>query len=163
MGWLFTKHASKSDIIRHLISPEENETRRREILAHCVRGKVLWLVIEITQKQTHNTQRFIGCCLLATEKGFGWGYKDMQESEHPFYYSCPLKYLEMVPEANAEWRTKVRKHHRQQNRKVEIGQKIGIINSTIPWVVIMSRRPLVGEYDGKRYRVPRRMLGDVLN
>ena len=68
----------------------------------------------------------------------------------------------MVPVANADWREHVRAYHRDRNRKVEIGQKVGIKGSTIPWVVITSTRPLTGEYGGRRYRVPRRMLGDVL-
>jgi len=55
-----------------------------------------------------------------------------------------------------------RADHRDRNRKVEVGQKVGIKGSTIPWVIITSLRPLTGEHGGKRYRVPRRMLGEVL-
>ena len=36
----------------------------------------------------------------------------MEESMHPYYYSCPLSYLELVPidqyGGNAEWREGVR-------------------------------------------------------
>lgn len=114
MGWLFTHAAGKADIIRELIAPEENETRRWETIAHCVRGNVLWAVIEITYKQEHRgNKRFIACYLLAKENGCGWGYKAMDESMHPYYYSCPLKYLDMAPVANADWRTKVRHHYRK--------------------------------------------------
>ncbi len=162
MGWLFTYDASKADIIRDLTAPEENETRRWETIAHCVRGNVLWAVVEITYKQENRRKRFIACYLLAKQDGCGWGYKDMEESMHPYYYSCPLKYLDMVPVANADWRTEVQTYHRNRNRKLRIGQKVGIKGSTIPWVVITSTRPLTGEYGGRRYRVPRRMLGNVL-
>jgi hypothetical protein len=112
MGWLFTHAASKADIIRELIAPEENETRRWETIAHCVRGNVLWAVVEITCKQEHRRKRFIACNLLAREKGCGWGYKAMEESMHPYYYSCPLNYLDMAPVANADWRSMVHSHHR---------------------------------------------------
>jgi len=162
MGWLFTHGASKADIVQRLTAPEENDTRRWETLAHCVRGNVLWSVVEITVKQENRRQRVIVCNLLASDRGYGWGYKDMDESVHPFYYSCPLKYLDMAPVANADWRAEVQAYHRNRNRKVAIGHKVGLKGSTIPWVVITSLRPLLGEYDGKRYRVPRRMLGELL-
>ena len=161
MGWLFTQGATKSDIINDLIAAEENDTRRWETLSHCVRGNVLWAVVEITYKQDKPRKRFIACYLLSHQK-LGWGYKDMEESMFPYYFSCPLKYLEMVPVANADWRAEVRKYHERRNRKVEIGQKIGLVDASIPWVVITSKQPLLGTYNGKCYRVPRRMLGDVL-
>ena len=34
MGWLFTQGASKADIIRKLVSKEENDKRRWETIAH---------------------------------------------------------------------------------------------------------------------------------
>ena len=162
MGWLFTHGASKADIVRRLTAPEENDTRRWDTLAYCVRGNVLWSVVEITYKQENRRHRVIVCNLLARERGYGWGYKDMDESVHPFYYSCPLKYLDMAPIANAEWREAVKAYHRNCNRKLAIGEKVAIKGSIVPWVVITSLRPLVGEHAGRRYRVPRRMLGEAL-
>lgn len=165
MGWLFKKDWTKSDLIKHLTKPEENEERRWETLRHCVRGNVLWSVIEITNKQDGSRLRFIGCHLLASHSDgygwYGWGYKDMCESMHPMYYSCPLQYLEMVPEvANESWRELVRFYH--QRRNVTVGQKVALIGSSIPWVTIVSKRPLIGEHNGVRYRVPSRFLGDSL-
>jgi hypothetical protein len=161
MGWLFTHGASKADIVRELTAPQENDIRRWETLAHSVRGNVLWSVVEITDKTVNRSSRVIVCNLLAREP-HGWGYKDMDESVHPFYYSCPLKYLSLAPVANAEWREAVKAFHRNRNRRLAIGEKVAITGSTVPWVVITSLRPLVGEHAGQRYRVPRRMLGEVL-
>lgn len=163
MGWLFIRGASKADVIDDLITPEENEERRWETIAHCVRGNILWSVVEITYKDDRPSRRFIVCYLLRSSQGDGWGYKYMEESVHPYYYSCPLKYLDMAPVADAEWRTKVHNHHGTRNRRLEKGQKVAIVgNDHVPWVIIQSLRPLLGEYDGRTYRVPRRMLGDVL-
>lgn len=162
MGWLFTYDAGKADIIRKLTAAEQNETQRRETITHCVRGNVLWAVIEITHNQKQRRKRFIACYLLGKQSGCGWGYKDMAESMHPYYYSCPLKYLDMAPVANAEWRAEVRAYHRNHGRKLEIGQKVGLKGSTIPWVIITSLRPLTGEHGGKCFRVPRRIVGEVL-
>ena len=164
MGWLFTHGASKADVIKDLITTEENDKRRWQRLAHCIRGNVLWAVVELTFKQEEERRQecFIACYLLQKSEGCGWGYKEMSESMYPYYFSCPLKYLDMVPVANSDWRADVRAYHQRRNRKVEIGQKIGLVNASIPWVVITSKRPLQGSHDGRRYRVPRRMLGEVL-
>ncbi len=112
MGWLFIRAARKADIIRKLVAPEEDETRRWETIAHSVRGNVLWAVVETTCKLEDRRKRFIACNLLAREKDCGWGYKAMDESMHPYYYSCPLKYLDMAPVANADWRSMVYSHYR---------------------------------------------------
>lgn len=162
MGWLFIYGATKRDLIVKLTSPEENATRRWEPLAHSLRGNVLWAVVELTDKTDQSRKRFIACYLLRSSRSDGWGYKEMEESMGPNYYSCPLKYLEMVPEANAAWREAVREHHHQRNRKVSVGQRIGLINASIPWVVVTSIKPLLGIYNGQCYRVPRRMIGDVI-
>jgi hypothetical protein len=164
MGWLFTQGTTKSDIINDLIATEENDTRRWETIAHSVRGNVLWSVIEITYKQDQPlpAKRFIACYLLKSDKGYGWGYKDMDESMHPFYYSCPLKYLSMVPQACAEWREGVRNYHRQRNRKVKIGEKIRLINAKVPWVEIVSVSPLLGTHKNVVYRVPRKLMGEAI-
>jgi hypothetical protein len=36
-----------------------------------------------------------------------WGHKPMSEEMHPYTYSCPLKFLDMVPSRCWEWRLKV--------------------------------------------------------
>ena len=77
-------------------------------------------------------------------------------------YSCPLKYLDMVPERNAEWRQKVREHHARRGRRFSVGQQVALIGCTIPWVRIISTNPLQGEYQGTRYRLNRAVLGEVM-
>ncbi len=163
MGWLFRSGYTKSDWIKALIKTEEDEQRRRVHLCHCVRGNVLWSVVEITEKQNNDRRiRYIACDLLASHgDGYGWGYKDMCESVEPFQYSCPLRYLEMVPEVtNALWRERVRLYH--QRRAVTVGQKVALIGTSVPWVTIVSTRPLMGIHNGVRYRIPGRFLGDVI-
>jgi hypothetical protein len=162
MGWLYTPGASRADIVRELTARQENATRTWETLAHCLRGNVLWAVVQITDKRDNQQTRYIACYLLAGHGGCGWGYKDMDESMHPFYYSCPLTYLDLAQVVDADWRAKVRAHHRNYNRQLAIGQKVALNGSTIPWVIITQLRPLVGEYGSRRYRLPRRLLGDVL-
>ena len=33
------------------------------------------------------------------------------ESMHPYYYTCPLSYLDLAPEQSADWRAGVRAYH----------------------------------------------------
>jgi len=170
MGWLYLSNHTKTDLIRELTAPEESEARRWETLAHSVRDNVLWAVVSITDKLKDTHKHYIVCHLLDREHGgTAWGYKSIDEGMHPHYYSCPLKYLKMVPEvACADWRKRVREYHQQRNqlrarsRKVKVGQKIGLVNASVPWVVITSKKPLRGDHEGKCYRIPARMLGEVI-
>lgn len=118
-----------------------------ECKAHCYRGNnfsgVLWTVWERTYTEMGykcflpvsenpvikgmpvkfpQVHRWIGCDLLQYHKGTdGWGYKPLEESCGPYYWSCPLGYLTMVPEVstdelvaagiNQEWRAGVREYH----------------------------------------------------
>jgi len=91
---------------------DEHASRRRVTIKHCYRGNafsgILWSVVET---QPH---RFIHCDLMHYINGW-WSYKPMVEADHPLYYSCPKKYLQLVPDGAphtcAEWREKVREYH----------------------------------------------------
>jgi len=128
MGWLFCAE-TKEELVNRLVRTEENENWRIQVIAHSVAGSQLWMVEEYTAKvqidaedwfkgraaEPGDTFRIIGLALLSKNGGhsaeYCWGYKSMDETVHPFYYSCPLKFLKMVPEACPEWRVKVRKWH----------------------------------------------------
>jgi hypothetical protein len=131
MGWYYTKGATKTDIIalltqeqpRQAASRWSNAEQRsvpcgydfsRKTLHQCVRSSVLWTVEEtIRYKEPVERDLFIGCYLLKGGRGEA-GYKPMDESMGPRYCSCPLAYLDMVPEANREWREKVRAYHAER-------------------------------------------------
>ena len=55
-----------------------------------------------------------------------WGYKDLDEAMFPYYFSCPLKYLDMVPieiyGGHPEWRERVRAYHAHQK---ELRRRVG--------------------------------------
>jgi len=109
----------------------------KKYLSHCFRGGrfsgVLWSVCEIrvsnkeTQEEEH-VQRFICCDLLRSVAG-EWGHKPMDEAMCPYYYSCPLSYLQLVPPevyegTCAEWRKGVRKYHAALAEKRQMRRKI---------------------------------------
>jgi len=164
MGWTFQHGASRADIIQRLTRPQENETGRWTTLAHCTKGNVLWSVVEWHRKDRGETRNFIACILMAPHKAVGWGYKEMDESVHPYYYSCPLAYLGLAPEACAEWREGVRRWHAQMSRKVSVGDIWSLVGCKVRMVEITSVRPLRGrgKHDGVLYRLSRKLLGDKL-
>lgn len=111
MGWLFTLGASRREIIAEVTQGWENNGVRTECLAKCASGNHLWTVWEQT-KDGGESERFICLFILDRGRGDGWGYKDVTESMGPTAVSCPLKYLDMVPDVpepyGAEWRERVR-------------------------------------------------------
>jgi len=119
MGWYFSRQ-TRDQLIRELIKPQAGDQARSEVIAHALRGNVLWSVVQVTAKQAGVFDRkeaeprtFIRCDLLE-RSGDKWGYKPLDESMHPYYYTCPLAYLEMAPVQSEAWREGVRAYHRLQ-------------------------------------------------
>jgi hypothetical protein len=55
---------------------------------------------------------FSGFLVEGEDGRWGWGYKDITESEHPSYFDCPLIYLKMVKDTpNEAWRAEVLADH----------------------------------------------------
>lgn len=124
MGWLFTQGQTLKELIVRQTKGWEHTQQDGTViknicLRHCYRGGsfsgVLWTVWERTFEKDGQpvkpADRWIGCDLLRFQNGYGWGYKDMAESMHPYFYSCPLGYLALVPVASEEWREGVRAYH----------------------------------------------------
>ncbi|WP_372166042.1 hypothetical protein [Xanthomonas axonopodis] len=117
MGWYFSSQ-SRPELIAQLIAPQETERASVKVIAHALRGNVLWSVSEVTAKAegVHRdlalgqSLRSIRCDLLE-RSGDQWGHKPLEECMHPYYYSCPLSYLDLAPEQSADWRAGVRAYH----------------------------------------------------
>ena len=134
MGWLFPYGATRKSLIADRTKPWEREVGdmlvRSECLKHCFRGGsfrgVLWTVwrrtFVVAGVEVQKEERWIGCDLFQYSKeNGGFGYKDMTEAEHPYYYSAPMSYLSLVPierfGGNEEWRAIVIEYHRRQAEK----------------------------------------------
>ena len=122
MGWYFSRQ-TRAQLIRELTEPQESESTRSEVIAHALRGNVLWSVARITAKQAGFMKLAAGDsinvirCDLLQGSGGEWGHKPLDESMHPYYYSCPLRYLDMAPVRSGEWREGVRIHHEQRRTR----------------------------------------------
>jgi hypothetical protein len=167
MGWTFPYHTdSKQDLIRDLTMPQDCPERDTvfRTLKQCVRGNVLWTLHE--SGKVGETRKWIGCYLLAKHGGDTWGYKDMDESMGPCYYNCPISYLDAADEPQeggyaVEWRAKVRALATEKSsRKPKVGEFWKLSNGQTH--KILSVKPLRGSYQYGIYRIPRRMLREVV-
>ncbi|WP_199063708.1 hypothetical protein [Serratia sp. ASV30] len=113
MGWLFS-HRSRRELIAALIQTDDTEHYQHVTLAHALRGNVLWSVVQSTPKDPAKTSHTVIHCTLMQGAAGSWGYKAMDESVHPCYYSCPKRYLTMAPAVCPEWREKVLAHHQRR-------------------------------------------------
>jgi len=143
MGWLFQPGSTRKGLVAERITAWERTTPdgitvKSTCIAHCYRGGnfsgVLWTVWERTFEKEGQpvkpTERWIGCDLLEySKRDEGWGYKDMEESMGPYFFSCPLKYLEMVPVVGSEsWREGVRAYHERQQEKRRAKKKLKTVS-----------------------------------
>src|SRR3546814_21001312 len=91
MGWYFSSQ-SRSDLIAELVAPQETERVSAKVIAHTLRGNVLWSVVEMTAKvegvhrdlSPGQSLRYIRCDLLECSGG-QWGYKPLDKSIPPSY------------------------------------------------------------------------------
>ena len=106
MGWSFIQGATKADIVARSRAGQSYGGVRIPPVASSLVGNHLWQV-----EQLPDGRRFIVLYLLGSEKGYGWGYKDLAESSYPYYFDVPLSFLKMAPVANEKWREAVRESH----------------------------------------------------
>jgi hypothetical protein len=129
MGWTFeTLSSTKKDYINRILQESFSPPNPCTLLDHAIRGNRLWVLAKPKDQPP-----FIILFLLEKCNGC-WGYKDMDETTGPFYYDCPLRFLDQSPEptdvrhshgdSGRTWRDHVREHHaasklrRQQRPKV---------------------------------------------
>lgn len=119
MGWTFVR-TSRDQLIRELIAPQETDRAHSTVVDHTLNGKVLWTVVRVTAQQAGvmnlavgESTCYIGCNVMEGSSD-RWGYKSLDESVNPYYYSCPLRYLDMAPEQCRKWREGVHAYHAQR-------------------------------------------------
>lgn len=184
MGWLYSSRWTRRGLVAHLTKEWNNKEEESNtnpfyigdtLIKHCYRGNaysgVLWVVWErymrnksddsITEKH-----RWIGCYLLKCVGG-DWGYKDMEESMGPCYYSCPLGYLDIVQDdPNEEWRKKVREYHdsRKLKFKPQIGKVLRMKDGVNPsHIRITSIKPFRGvDRFGSRWRIVKKHVAEQI-
>lgn len=172
MGWTFPYGATRRQVIEELTIAERLYGEKMgggcfRTLRHCCRGNVLYALHE-TVKGDGTSNKWIGVYLLQRDGSGDWGYKDMDESMHPYYYNCPVSYLDEADEPTTdgarEWRAEVRRRAAARtSKKPKKGETWSLQGCVIPSVRIMSARPLRGMYQGTLYKVKKAQLGEKLS
>lgn len=84
MGWDFTHGASRADIVHDLVKNKPGEK-------HALVGNHLWVVWTYAPLETPTA-----CLYLLGKSGPNWGYKDIHEEMHPYYYTCPKSLFKLL-------------------------------------------------------------------
>lgn len=158
MGWDFTQGQTKAGMVQYLCKPWEREGIKRQTIASRVVGNQLWTVVTKTDANGVEKDRYIALYLLSSKRNYGYGYKSLAECEHPYYYDCPLAFLDMAPPSNEEWRRIVREHHARKNQTLSVGQTIDLTNKKSYRIVSIKPLKAVEVGTGITYRIPRSML-----
>lgn len=124
MGWTYTPNISFKAFVDHLNKDWTLQSGKNICIKHCYRGNPsggrLWQVRKVVFNDG-KTETYISLYLIRYEKGYGWGEKHMDEEMGPYYYDCPLKYLDLVPcpksKSATEWRTRVYAYHNERVAK----------------------------------------------
>ena len=160
MGYL-SYTTSKAGLIKDLKA--ENNALKWSLV-----GNNLWGLFEHTEQDElqgygKEGDKFI---VLFKIQSFGkgdYGYKVMDESQHPYYYDCPLTFLKEANTPCAEWRAEVYKHHarkkevRDLTKNIKVGDIVPLRLSTVKEVQITCVAPLKGRCTktGILYRIPK--------
>lgn len=161
MGWLFG-WSNRSDLIHHLV--EGNGART---VTHCCKGNVLWAVQELPGKDGVPV-RFIACYLMKSagpmDDPCRWGYKDLDESMAPYYYTCPVSYFKLAPAINQAWRDKVLEHAARGKRRFKLGDEFQLYGKRYMVVETLGRRGyrVAGVGTGAVYRIRLSQIKDVV-
>ena len=112
MGWLFGWNTRK-ELVDHLCEGNGVTTLKRRFV-----GNTLYTVN--AYEQANGTVIKYACVYLLKGPAYGnkndrhgWGYKDMDETMHPYYYDFPVSWLDLLSPTDSEnarkWREEVRK------------------------------------------------------
>lgn len=112
MGWYGTPKASKQDIIDEILSDLGERKLEHKVVVEDGET-VLWAVVAGTTLIGDKYQYIV--CYLIQYCGDCWGYKPMDETMGPNYYSVPKEWLDKYPcitptghaGYSGKWRAKV--------------------------------------------------------
>lgn len=181
MGWLITQGATRADIIRNLTVESTRESADGgcfRTLRKAAAGNVLYALHEVAGPGGADRHTFIAVYLLRGDRGFGWGYKDMDEGMGPCEKTCSLAILNdprLSPPRNewaAQWRADCRANaaakaaQRGMARELLPGDVAVLRVGCRPGRVVVSlvgRGKVIGrDADGRLYRVnPRHIDADA--
>lgn len=172
MGTYYSYGATRKDVIAEQ-TPEKRTQENGgtfETLRHCCKGNVLY-ALHRTTAPDGTSKKWICLYLLTNGGSDGWGYKPIDETMGPYYYLCPVSYLDAADEpmsdTAAEWRAEVRKQAAakkvQNAKKPQPGEYWSLLNCALPHVKIVSAKPLRGSYNYTTYKIKKKQVGEKID
>lgn len=116
MGWYFSSQ-SRSALIAQLIAPQETERASVKVVARAARQCPLVRIGSDRQGRRRASRPRAGPVPAqhplrsAGAQRRPMGSQALGRMHAPYYYSCPLSYLDLAPEQSADWRAGVRAYH----------------------------------------------------
>lgn len=125
MGWLIGYTQDKKTFVQEMLGKGSETCVFNE---HSLKGNRLWVRASNPALGTS----FILLFLLRKDRGYGWGYKGIDETVGPYYFDCPLGMLDRCTapynDTATAWRAKVREAHatRPTRRTWAPGMRVSI-------------------------------------
>jgi len=110
MGWwLSNEHHEKA--IDYIKQDYPN------IIKHSQRGNVIYTAIKCKD------DKIVGCVFRVRKDNRSWGYKEMSEDMHPYYYDCPESILKILSPTDCERCNQWRKNCREKAKQTSLDNK----------------------------------------
>lgn len=115
MGWTFYRREKNAETnAEHFAAKLDT---RYEIIAHGTVESVFYAAVR--DRTTDKVTAYVALTRWDRDPLYNFGYKDMDETVHPFYYKAPKSVLNaLTPTTHADalaWRAKCRLHHAQRD------------------------------------------------
>jgi hypothetical protein len=105
MGWWFKQGATKKELVDEYI-------HNKNVIDHALVGNNLWMLVQSGEN------RVVCLALLRSERGYGYGSKDIDETMGPGDVNCPERLInnatEPLNDYSKKWRGYVREHHQKR-------------------------------------------------
>ena len=106
MGWTFPHSTTTKARLKEEILSDYRHHPNWKILKTALVGSCFWMALHSLKTD----EKFIVLYLMEKHDGV-YGYKDMDETMHPFFYNCPLSLLDLTTSPKNEanpWRRAMR-------------------------------------------------------
>lgn len=171
MGWWYeTVPCSKGEYVSRLCEPhhwtrDDGVALESRTIGKALVGNHLWSVVALF-RGGKEVDRSIRLNLLSSHDGC-WGNKELYEEVGPYYYDCPLKFLDVTPPSSNKlavgWRDEVRAEAARAKARAEIAPgQVWAVN-TGRKVRVETRSSVRGQWiasteDHRRFRYQRKQF-----
>lgn len=141
-----------------------NENRSSEVLKSSSYGNQFWILRKIVE---NGTEFVTADVVLISHKDGKTHYNETNISSGPYYYHCPLEWLELITQKETDsilnWKDSVRKYWAKKKIEIVPGMKLNFQNNS--YIVIekyTSHFWTVQRQDGKMFKMKNQFVKDSI-